>query len=122
MIKGLLITLVLFHERVSISLAQSCSFTFSNKGYETLKCMEGFVDGGYFDSQCYWTIWWGHLIDKSKSKSAYESCCALRSNQTPVITLKKDVEGKVILFEQWTHQTRATILQRWNEGAISGRI
>jgi GH24 family phage-related lysozyme (muramidase) len=95
MIKGLFITMAFLFDRMPILIAQDCEFIFSEKGYNALKCMEGFVDGCYLDSQCYWTLWWGHLVGKDKSKAVYEECCTLRANNNPQELFKADVEKLV---------------------------
>lgn len=55
----------------------NCAFSFSAKGDQALRCMEWHITGCYLDSECYWTLFIGHLVEKSASEATYKKCCDL---------------------------------------------
>lgn len=53
------------------------AFAFSGTGDAGLRCAEWHVTGCYLDSECYWTLFIGHLVATSSSAATYQKCCDL---------------------------------------------
>jgi GH24 family phage-related lysozyme (muramidase) len=77
------IFIVFFLGQMHVVLGQAnCTFSFSDNGVAALRCAEGYVDGCYLDSECFWTIAWGHLVGKDKSRETYDKCCEIAKTLT----------------------------------------